>query len=231
MPPAGPDGAVSSGRGTRAGGRDVLIGMGEDWGVYRTAELLRMGESTASIRVAARNGDLLDLRPCWWAIGSANETVAMAVKAGGVLSCVSALRLRGIWVAPGYHGVHVRLSRHGEDSGKRRCAPFGRQIPTRRAVDDVETALACAARCMSEEDWVAAVDSALNKKLTSMNVLRRRWGRYRDRSSSCWPNAMVGNRVDRSATPARARIQRRCAGVDRGSRTGGSRRRAVGHRM
>ncbi|NMO00109.1 hypothetical protein HH308_02640 [Gordonia sp. TBRC 11910] len=151
--------------------------MDRDRGAYRTAQLLKAGETAASIRAAARAGGLDDIGPGWWAVPTADRDVVAAVRAGGVLSCVSALKLYGLWIAPGYPGLHVRCSRHGEENGKRRCSPFGRQPPTRHAVDDLPTALACATKCMSDEDWIAAVDSALNQKLTTLEALQRAWPR------------------------------------------------------
>ncbi|WP_035719971.1 hypothetical protein [Gordonia shandongensis] len=124
-------------------------------------ELTERGlDETAVVRAPAA-GDLDRLRINWYAERLHHPDVATAVRAGGVLACVSALRLHGLWVAPGYAQVHIRRSKalRGRIIG---CRPYrGRPLPTTTAVDPVVYALACAARCMTAEDWVAACDSYL----------------------------------------------------------------------
>lgn len=147
-----------------------------DWHVYRTKQLKARGSTDWDIRKAAQRGDLNPLRPGWYAAAGADPTVVAAVRAGGVLSCVSALRMYGIWVAKNCcPGLHVRLSRHGETAGVRRCHPFGPVPPTDQPVDALPAAFACAYACMSTEEWIAAVDSALNRHLVTVDELLAAW--------------------------------------------------------
>lgn len=89
---------------------------------------------------------------------------------------MSALRLYGIWVATKCcPGLHIRLSRHGEATGVRRCRGFGPIPPTDQPVDSLPTALACAYKCMSTEEWIAAVDSALHQNLVTVDDLLAAW--------------------------------------------------------
>ncbi|EGD57049.1 hypothetical protein [Gordonia neofelifaecis] len=84
------------------------------------------------------------------------------------------VELHGLWVAPGYPEMHIRRSKAlrgpGSLSG---CSPFrGRPLPTPTAVDPVVYALACAARCMTGEDWIATCDSYLNLRGIDVEDLR-----------------------------------------------------------
>ncbi len=82
-----------------------------------------------------------------------------------MLSCVSALGRHGIWVPPGYTDSHIRASEHGRRvSGPRFCSPYGDLPAPVRAVDPILPALACAARCLPGDEFVAVCDSVLNTR-------------------------------------------------------------------
>lgn len=134
-------------------------------GVFATAELIRLGMTESQIRRATRCGDLTRLRSGWYARSDADPIVVAAVRAGGVLGCVSALRRHGAWIAPGYAEMHIRTSKSLRESVPRSCHGHGRPTPTTTAVDPVEVALACAVRCMTGEHWIAVCDSVLESGL------------------------------------------------------------------
>ncbi|CAM3218776.1 hypothetical protein [Tsukamurella hominis] len=173
-----------------------------DGGVFTRRRAIDLGVEPAELARWLRVGTVEALRPGWYAVASRDHLVARAVKAGGVLSCVSALsRFDGVWVPPG-DGIHVRRSEH--QHRKRRaaakpvqsampaaavtraqqsqqklradrttrvtpraggCAAYGSLSDPRRAVDGLREALACAARCVSDEYLVAILDSVLHHKL------------------------------------------------------------------
>lgn len=147
-------------------------------GVYRASELIRKFHATyQEIHDAVQDGTIDRLRHGWYATPGADPDLVTAVRVGGVASCVTALIKHGIWVAPGYDAeVHVRKSRHGESVGHRTCHAFGPVASTPEALDSLPVALACAARCMPEEHWIAAADSALNQRLITLGGLERAWG-------------------------------------------------------
>ncbi|WP_193392906.1 hypothetical protein [Gordonia phthalatica] len=147
--------------------------MGE-FGVHRKPELKALGLDDAAIRRAQAAGDLERLRSAWYAERLHNADVAAAVRAGGVLGCVSALRLHGLWVPPGYSDLHIRRTKALRGPGDLiGCRPFrGRPLPATSAVDPVVYALACAARCMTAEDWIAVCDSYLNLRGVHVDELR-----------------------------------------------------------
>lgn len=136
--------------------------------VYSRAQLLSRNETDASIRRRLRNGSLTTLRPGWFARPDADPDVVAAVRRGGAMSCVSALRRYGFWVAPGYDSLHVRASRHHQHLRRDFCRPPGRPLPVTAAVDPIAPALVSAAGCMSEEDWIAVTDSVANTTKTSI---------------------------------------------------------------
>lgn len=126
--------------------------------MYTRKQLLAMGYDLAQVRRGVATGDLERLRNGWFAIRAHDSDVAIAVKAGGALACVSALKWHGLWVAPGYPTTHIRRTRRKEKIGSS-CTAIGGPYPVTQPVDPIPLALACAARCMITEHWVAACDS------------------------------------------------------------------------
>ncbi|GAB17843.1 hypothetical protein GOEFS_040_00130 [Gordonia effusa NBRC 100432] len=137
-------------------------------GVHTTRDLKGLGYSDSDIRKA----DLTHERRGWYSTSAADPAVLSAVRAGGVLSCVSALKfvqnhgIPALWVPPG-DTVHVRLSKGGKSRVRSRCRVklcqgAGRPLPTAHAVDEIPVALSCAARCVAEDCWIAMCDSVLH---------------------------------------------------------------------
>ncbi|GAC66386.1 type IV toxin-antitoxin system AbiEi family antitoxin domain-containing protein [Gordonia soli] len=178
-------------------------------GVVTRTELLGSGETDSSIRRAIRNGDLQRVRPGWFATPSADPAVVEAVRRGGCLSCVSALRSHGLWVPPGYDSVHVRTSRYAMERGSTTCHAPGRPRPVTTAVDTIPLALACAARCMSAEDWIVVCDSALGRQNWSTDELRHRMGTV---SASMDALLRKCDGRSQSGTETLARVRFRAAG-------------------
>ncbi len=134
-------------------------------GVFSRGELASLGMAESQVRRAVRAGDLIRLRSGWFARPDADPFVASAVRKGGVLGCVSALKRHGVWIAPGYDAVHVRAGKSLRGSLPRSCRPSGPPRPASTAVDPIDVALSCAARCMTAEHWIAACDSAVEAGL------------------------------------------------------------------
>ncbi|WOC11403.1 hypothetical protein [Gordonia sp. MP11Mi] len=131
-----------------------------DTGVYRWGQLTARAPRI-ELRHAIADGTLVRLRRGWYALASARNETVHAVRAGGVLSCASALRMHGVWVPPA-NKLHIR----GNDGATRDhpdwCRQSGRQPPELSAVDDLLTALRHASRCLSPEDFVVVCDSVIN---------------------------------------------------------------------
>lgn len=178
-------------------------------GIYSRAELRRLGVDEPHLRRCVRDGSLTRLRSGWYATATPDPDVAEAVRRGGVLGCVSALRKHGLWVPPGYDELHVRASKYGKSQQARTCQGPGRPRPAETALDQIPIALACAVRCMSAEDWIVVCDSALNTHGLTVPQLQSEMGtishRIRDLMDRCDPRAQSG-------TETLARLRLRAAG-------------------
>lgn len=133
-------------------------------GVVSAAQLRAAGWSHSQIK---KQG-WLSVRRGWYASPSANPHVVRAVSAGGVLSCVSALRRGGVWVPDS--GLHIRYSERARQShpGVRSCHPYRLDPPILSAIDPIEIAVASAANCLDAEGVVIVLDSMLNKRMIEM---------------------------------------------------------------
>lgn len=157
-------------------------------GVLTTRQLSEGGWSKWRIERAVASGELDRVRPGWFAVPGADPAVLAAVKAGGCVSCFSALGLHGVWV-PERKGRHVRLPEHRRtrakqttrgaaaprgDRGRRRrgCRPFGTEPAVSAAVDDLGVAFRCVLRCGSREDIVVVMDSMLHGEAATRAQLR-----------------------------------------------------------
>ena len=191
-------------------------------GVYTRAELVARGETDSSLRRSVRDQTLTRIRDGWYATTDANPAAIEAVRRGGVLSCVSALDLHGFWVAPGYPGVHFRGTRTTKRQGA--CGHHGRLRPAGGAIDSPALALACAAKCMRAEDWIAVVDSVLNTKQMAVEDMRQALDGLIDHEANrllekCDPDAESGTesivRVRLRAHNFKVVVQPRITGVGR----------------
>lgn len=126
------------------------------------------GWSRSQIRRAVRAGRLTRLRHGWYAFPGANPEVVRAVRSGGVLGCVSALAFHGAW---DLHETRLHVHRSEFGRGKRGkvgwCRPVGDRCSPAAGVDDVVNALRSASCCVSDEDFVVLLDSAIHHKLIS----------------------------------------------------------------
>ncbi|WP_019200682.1 endonuclease domain-containing protein [Tsukamurella sp. 1534] len=137
----------------------------EDGGVVSRQMLLRCGVAAEEIDDAVRLRYLRVIRRGWYDAGGSDPRVVAAVRAGGVVACVTALgRRQGVWAVPDA-GVHIRRSIHyrrgAVDTGCRGYRPLAKAL---RAVDPIPEALACAARCAEAEQFVALCDSILRHR-------------------------------------------------------------------
>ena len=137
----------------------------DDFGVHRVAALLRDGMSPRDVRRGVEEGQLLRVRHGWMATDGADPLVVEAVRAGGCLTCVAALKLHGFWIPPRVKELHVR----GTDAAHRRhprrfCRQYGGHMRVDAAVDEPVTALRHALRCLTEEQTIVVTDSMLHRR-------------------------------------------------------------------
>lgn len=189
-------------------------------GVYPVHELKARGITDADIRKSVRSGDLRRLRMGWYAEPVADPIVRQAVAAGGVLSCISALRHYGIWLPPNNSRVHVRLPLR-DRCDRKSCRGYGQMPPLSSAVDPLLVAYNCAARCLDRESFVAVSDSILYGTDYELADVRGAISagprRLMDLLERCDPGAMSGTesiaRLRFRAAGLRVRSQVRIAGV------------------
>ena len=183
---------------------------GTECGVFTRAELDRSGMTAGDRTAAIAAGTLTKLRRNWFAVSGHDPEVAHAVQRGGVLSCVSALNRYGVWVPPGYPETHVRYGRSAAtDEGC--CRGYSRIRAGETAVDSIVVALECAARCMTDEDWIAVCDSVQNKFRVSAQALRAEMGPLPRRVLDLFAKT---DRHSQSGTESVARVRLCALGFD-----------------
>ena len=139
-------------------------------GVYPTKSL-RQTLGPAAVARLIREEKAEPIRKGWIRVGNAPADQVLAVKRGGVLSCVSALKRHGVWVPEGID-LHVRGNQWATRNRKGPfCRRFGRPEPEYGAMDDVPTALTYAARCLDAEGFVVVCDSILHLRLMTFDEI------------------------------------------------------------
>ncbi|HMS77580.1 DUF559 domain-containing protein [Gordonia sp. (in: high G+C Gram-positive bacteria)] len=125
---------------------------------------LRSALAHAEIRRLISAGQLRPVRRGWYAAPWADKTVVAAVASGGVCSCVSALKLAGVWVPNIGRRTHARAcgAAHRARPDNDFCRQYGRPEPEDQAVDGVDVALRHAVRCLDGEGIIVVVDSIIN---------------------------------------------------------------------
>ena len=147
---------------------------------FTTRELYGAGETTATIRASIACGARFRVIGGWYGDSSTPEEAVLAMRIGGRLGCVSALRLHGAWFPPAA-GLHVVFP--SSASGRR---SFGREqgasvvrhwhgksdrTGSAFAVAPIELAIAEALECQPNHHLIAILDSVLQKRLMTRNRL------------------------------------------------------------
>lgn len=175
--------------------RTIALHVQRFGGLARTSDLVGLGFTPYAIARAVKQGEMLRLQRGWVATPNALREAVVAVNQGGKLTGPTALWSMGIWDGtdrdlhvqlPVNHCVELRTSKtpltafaHSDYSRGAIRPHWNRELhpdpyapPWRVSVID---ALAQAARILPGEQFVACVDSALNKRELSragMAVLR-----------------------------------------------------------
>ncbi|KXO98218.1 type IV toxin-antitoxin system AbiEi family antitoxin domain-containing protein [Tsukamurella pseudospumae] len=91
----------------------TLIAENADAGVISRARLIALGAEPREISKLRHAGVLLVIRRGWYAVAGADTAVITAVRAGGTVTCVSALAFHPeVWVPPGVQRTHIRWPVH-----------------------------------------------------------------------------------------------------------------------
>ncbi len=152
------------------------------YGVFTTDELRAGGHTVGTIRAAIESRRLERIIRGWYCLPDTDRRIVRAMRAGGRLSCVSALAVQGAWVPPVRPEVlHIGFPSHA--SGRRasmRGLPEGTvshwhpkaaqtgsafpMMPLEAAVEDLLT-------CQPPHFAIAVLDSLLQKRLINRNRL------------------------------------------------------------
>ncbi|WP_159621665.1 type IV toxin-antitoxin system AbiEi family antitoxin domain-containing protein [Ruania rhizosphaerae] len=140
-------------------------------GIYSRADLIARGLTDKEIRRRCTSGRLRQIARGWYATADADAAAVAALAKGGRLTCVSAARVRGLWV-PDVRETHA-YARRGHEL--RSMVPHGPYIDAWPEPDPVATlplALTHAARCLSSEYTAVLVESALAKEALTPAAVR-----------------------------------------------------------
>ncbi len=96
-----------------------------------TSELRRRGMGRAAVEREVHEGRLWQVHRGWYAQPGTDAQLIRAMRLGGRLGCVSALRLYGAWIPPD-SGLHLLMPRSA--SGRRLTGDRTRRSPRRRLV-------------------------------------------------------------------------------------------------
>ncbi|QHC63460.1 hypothetical protein GSU69_12715 [Rathayibacter festucae] len=141
----------------------LLTALAEQGGVASAAQLAAAGCTRRDLDRSLRDGLVLRLRRGWFALPSVAPEERAAVAAGGVLSCVSALAARDLWVLS-EGALHIAVPSNAVRTTRRGVVLHWRQWPgcgpESNSRDGVRSAILHAVLCLPEEEAVMALDSA-----------------------------------------------------------------------
>lgn len=139
----------------------------ENFGVVSCSQLGDVGVGKSARQRLIRRDRLHHVRRGWYRNSSPAPLALRAVRAGGVVTGLSALSMRGVWTRSEPQ-LHVRASRTDLISGQgfRRVALQEHHAhPCQRSVDSISVALAVTLRHSSLVDGVIAVDAIRNARM------------------------------------------------------------------
>ncbi|NQX14232.1 type IV toxin-antitoxin system AbiEi family antitoxin domain-containing protein [Microbacteriaceae bacterium VKM Ac-2855] len=153
---------------------DLIDLLAETGGFISTAQLTAAKIPRAVVTGALRDELIVRVRRGWYALASAPEADRRAVAAGGVLSCVSLLAEKELWVV-NRPTLHVAVSPSAAVAPSKsatlhwkKWSDFGHESLSR---DRTESAILHMLTCIPGEDAVVTMDSAVNSKTISLGDL------------------------------------------------------------
>ncbi|BDZ37500.1 endonuclease domain-containing protein [Microbacterium suwonense] len=145
--------------------------------VVRTAALRRRGVTAREIARARAAGEIVQVRRGVYARPDAHPALVHAAQHGGTVGCVTAGRMRGLWLLDEVDALHVWCGHAGNrhDCERTECevrlhwddgvTAFGALPPLRNILLQI-------AVCAGEETFFAALESGLRRSLVTLGDLR-----------------------------------------------------------
>lgn len=193
-------------------------------GIHSYRGLAALGHTRHAIGNAVDTGALTRIRPGWFAAPDAHPDAIDAVRVGGILTATSGSRPRGLWTFDD-DKLHVLVARNASRLGLEAVSKAGRPVCVHWAKSAIDREVLVApplqllvdsARCQPRITTVAMADSALNKRLITVEELETALPRL---ARWCDPAAQSGTestvRSGLTSLGVRVRIQVRIAGVGR----------------
>lgn len=145
-------------------------------GVATTRTLFRSGARAHHLRQATLAGALIRPRRGWYALPSIDSDLHRAVRSGVIITCISRAKRLGLWVRI-ENELHVAAPARNARVHAERCrvhwgAPLEPRAPD-CVEDSVVNTLNYVAQCQPFERALVIWESALNKRLTALEVLNR----------------------------------------------------------
>lgn len=147
-------------------------------GIARIRHLKALGFSRGEIERAVLVGEIHKIRGGVLA-KDPKDPVARAALHGGALACVSVLKRAGVWLMVAPMDPHVALGSNGRVHAHEECTCVEHRDGTTRPLGlvSVRDALRQASRCLTKEQFFAALESAMNLRL--VNAREVAWLRAR----------------------------------------------------
>ncbi|WP_375406898.1 hypothetical protein [uncultured Amnibacterium sp.] len=148
--------------------------------MFTTAELRAHGETINTIRDSIAAGMRFRIIKGWYGTPATPKDAVLAMRMGGRLGCVSALKLLGAWVPPdlGTHVVFATSASGRRTAGREQGESVVRHWSAKRdhtgsafGVVPVEVAIADALSCLPPHLLIAVLDSLLHLGMISRNRL------------------------------------------------------------
>lgn len=145
-------------------------------GILPTRSLRAAGFSERAIRQAIATRQIHRVRKGWVALEEVDRRVVLAVRAHGVLTCISEAARRGLWVMSDGQ-VHIAAAPHAGGIRATGCVVHWSKPALPRhpdsAVDSLENSLLAVAACQSHENAVTIWESALRQSLVAPETMRQ----------------------------------------------------------
>lgn len=155
---------------------DVTEALDQFDGVARIEALRRLGVTEHALRRARERGWIHSVRRGWVARTGADRMLVTAAKRGVVLSCITLVDRRDLWVSDASE-PHVAAPPHaGHATVKRGVVHWSAPLFPRHpdsCEDSLENALVLVARCQPHEEALAIWESAFKNELVDLGILAR----------------------------------------------------------
>ena len=144
-------------------------------GVARGMQLRAFGIDRHALALAVRDGSISRVRSGVFVLPQTPREIVAAAEHGGAVTCMTALRLHGIWALNEASNLHVWMGANGRvHHDACECVSHWYGGATTLGLAPIEDVLVHVLRCHGDEAFFSALESALQqRKVRSTTRLRR----------------------------------------------------------